>query len=82
MNGYTYVYVLQSELDAERHYTGMTDDLGDRVRRHNAGECEHTTKFRPWKVRVAVASAERALAAEFERYLKTHSGRVFASRHF
>ncbi len=82
MHGYHYVYVLQSERDPARHYTGLSDDLRDRLRRHNAGECAHTSKFRPWRLRVAIAFHDRERAAAFEQYLKTHSGRVFASRHF
>jgi putative endonuclease len=73
---------LQSERDPKRHYTGLTDHLADRLRRHNAGECAHTSKHRPWKIRTAVAFRDRDKAAEFERYLKSHSGRVFAARHF
>ncbi|HMP75954.1 MAG TPA: GIY-YIG nuclease family protein [Kiritimatiellia bacterium] len=82
MKNFTYVYVLQSKADPDRHYTGMTDDLHDRIRRHNAGEVSHTAKFAPWNIRVAVAFADRERAAAFEAYLKSHSGRVFSSRHF
>ncbi len=82
MRDYTYVYILQSCQDARRHYTGISNDLADRLRRHNAGECPHTAKYRPWAIRSAIAFRERERAAEFERYLKSHSGRVFASRHF
>ena len=82
MNGYTYVYILQSTLDLKRHYTGLTGDLQDRLRRHNAGECSHTAKHRPWVIRTATSFRDRERAAAFEAYLKSHSGRVFASRHF
>jgi len=82
VKGFTYVYVLQSALDPRRHYTGMTSDLDDRLRRHNAGECAHTAKHRPWRIRTATAFSDRERAAAFEQYLKTHSGRVFSSRHF
>ncbi|MBP7828803.1 MAG: GIY-YIG nuclease family protein [Kiritimatiellae bacterium] len=79
---FTCVYLLQSEADPRRHYTGMTDDLGDRLRRHNGGEVTPACKHRPWRIRVAVAFEDRQRAAAFEGYLKTHSGRVFAARHF
>jgi putative endonuclease len=82
MNDFIYVYVLQSTSDPRRHYTGLTANLKDRLRRHNAGEVLHTAHARPWEIRVAVAFKERSRAAEFEKYLKSHSGRVFASRHF
>ena len=76
---FTYVYILQSVPHPDRHYTGCTDDLHDRLRRHNAGEVPHTSKYRPWKIRAATAFPDPERAAAFERYLKTHSGRVFAS---
>jgi len=82
MKGYSYVYVLQSEKDPARHYTGLTDDLAERLRKHNAGEVPATAPHRPWRIRTAIAFHDRQRASEFERYLKSHSGRVFASRHF
>jgi len=79
---FSYVYLLVSESNPARHYVGLTDDLKDRLRRHNAGEIAHTAKHRPWKMQVAVASDDRTKASEFETYLKSHSGRSFAKRHF
>jgi putative endonuclease len=58
MQKFSVVYILQSERDPKRHYTGLTDHLADRLRRHNAGECAHTSKHRPWKIRAAVADNE------------------------
>ena len=52
------------------------------TRRHNAGEVSHTAKFAPWRIKTAIAFIDRKRAAEFERYLKTASGRAFAKRHF
>jgi len=60
----------------------MTEDLKDRIRKHNAGDVPHTAKYRPWRLRVAVAFSSRESAAAFEKYLKSRSGRAFASRHF
>jgi predicted GIY-YIG superfamily endonuclease len=79
---YLYVYIIESIADPGRHYTGLTDDLHDRLSRHNAGEVPHTAKYRPWQVRVAVAFGSRSQAADFETYLKSHSGRAFAKKHF
>ena len=77
-----YVYVLQSLAEPLRHYVGMTEDLQARLRCHNAGQVPHTSKFRPWRVETAVAFRSRDKAAAFERYLKSHSGRAFARKHF
>ena len=82
MNDYHYVYVLQSKLDPKRHYTGLTTNPEERLKKHNEGGVPHTAKFRPWEIRTATMFRDRERAAEFEKYLKSHSGRVFASRHF
>ena len=82
MTGYHYVYILVSEADPSRHYTGLTKNLDSRLRAHNAGQVPHTAKYRPWKIETAVAFRSREKALDFEKYLKTHSGRGFASKHF
>ena len=75
-----YVYILQSERDVGRFYSGFTEDLRSRLKKHNAGEVPHTAKFRPWRVKTAIAFTEQEQAAKFERYLKSSSGRAFAKK--
>jgi putative endonuclease len=58
----------------------LTDDLHARLRRHNAGEVPHTSKYRPWRIKSAIAFRDRERAARFEHYLKTASGRAFAKK--
>ncbi len=82
MPAFKYVYVLVSARDPRRHYTGVTDDLQDRLRHHNSGAVPHTAKYRPWHVETCVAFRDAPKALAFERYLKTGSGREFARRHF
>lgn len=79
---FAYVYILVSDVDATRRYTGRTENLESRLRAHNAGQVRHTSAHRPWRIETAIAfrSAEKARA--FERYLKSHSGRAFARKHF
>ena len=80
--GFTYVYVLLSEKDTTRRYTGITNDLEARLVSHNQGNNPHTAKYRPWQIETAIAFSSRKKAAAFERYLKSHSGRAFAAKHF
>ncbi|MBW1788803.1 MAG: GIY-YIG nuclease family protein [Deltaproteobacteria bacterium] len=82
MNGFHYVYILVSETDSSLHYTGLTNNLESRILVHNAGQVPHTAKHRPWQIETAVVFRSREKALDFERYLKTHSGRAFASKHF
>jgi predicted GIY-YIG superfamily endonuclease len=81
LKGFHYVYILVSENEPDRHYTGLTDDLGKRLESHNSGQCAHTAKYRPWRLETAIAFRYREKAAAFEHYLKSHSGRAFASKH-
>jgi len=77
-----FVYVLRSSSDAERHCVGLTSDIGGRVASHNEGRSPHTAKYVPWRVVVCMEFADEQIAARFEKYLKSGSGRAFAKRHF
>ncbi|RLA58376.1 MAG: GIY-YIG nuclease family protein [Gammaproteobacteria bacterium] len=60
----------------------MTGNLQRRLREHNASKVTSTTKHRPWRIDTALAFRNHDKATDFEKYLKSHSGRVFASKHF
>ena len=77
-----YVYVLVSETDGAKYYTGLTQNLRERLRDHNRGACVHTSKHGPWRLETAIAFSSEAKADAFEQYLKGGSGREFARRHF
>ena len=79
---YHYVYILQSQPDPDRFYTGHTDNLDERLKVHNQGKCKDTSKCTPWKIKTAIDFTDKQKALDFERYLKTSSGRAFAKRHF
>ncbi|HEX4630995.1 MAG TPA: GIY-YIG nuclease family protein [Chthoniobacterales bacterium] len=82
MKRFFYVYLLVSEADEGTHYTGLTENLRERLRDHNRGACRHTSKNRPWRLETAIAFSSEAKARAFERYLKSGSGREFSRRHF
>jgi predicted GIY-YIG superfamily endonuclease len=76
------VYIIQSRSDPSQHYVGLTSNLYLRLAEHNAGMSRHTSKYRPWALRTAVAFDDYDRAARFERHLKSGSGRAFLARHF
>jgi putative endonuclease len=82
LNNFHYVYILVAEDDPTRHYTGLTQDLELRLLAHNAGQVPHTAKYHPWRIETAIAFLSREKAVAFEHYLKSHSGRAFATKHF
>ena len=77
-----YVYILCSESNPSRRYTGFTTELKTRLAKHNAGGNPATKPFRPWIIETAVSFRSETKAKEFEKYLKSGSGREFARRHF
>ena len=72
-----YVYILYSKKSKDFYY-GFTRDLRKRLSQHNNGESKATKPFIPWKVVYYSAFEEETLAKDFERYLKTGSGKAFA----
>ena len=74
-----YVYILQS-IDGEHFYTGSTDDLRARLKKHNAGEVPYTRKFKPWTLKTYLGFSDPMRAVAFEKYLKSPSGRAFAAK--
>ncbi|HVZ65483.1 MAG TPA: GIY-YIG nuclease family protein [Lacunisphaera sp.] len=80
MNGFTYVYILESLAPAGGFYVGLTDDLAARLVKHNTGGVSHTAKRRPWRIKTAVAFRDRNKAAAFETYRKSPSGRAFSKK--
>jgi len=76
-----YLYLTGSVSHPDQRYVGLTSDLQERLKAHNEGRSPHTSKYRPWELVAYVAFAEETKALEFERYLKSGSGRAFANRH-
>ena len=76
------IYLLQSCIDSQQYYVGVTSNPVARLASHNAGESPHTSRFKPWRALVTIEFAESERAQAFEQYLKSGSGREFARRHF
>jgi predicted GIY-YIG superfamily endonuclease len=76
-----FVYTLKNNEDPPRYYTGHTSDVARRLAEHNAGNCIHTAKYRPWSVDVVIEFPDETRAVAFERYLESGSGVAFAQRH-
>lgn len=75
-----YVYLIRSVSYPHETYVGMTSDLKARIAKHNAGGSPHTSKFIPWELVTYCAFSGEKQAADFEKYLKSGSGRAFAQK--
>ena len=74
-----YVYILKNERG--KKYIGCTDSLKDLLARHNRGEVPSTAKLIPWHVAHYAVFPDKKKAYDYERYLKSGSGRNFVERH-
>ncbi len=75
-----YTYIIRSINFPEQKYIGITRSLKQRLTGHNAGESTHTAKFVPWELLWYCAFPDKYMALEFEKYLKSHSGRAFTKK--
>ena len=77
-----FIYFLQSINNLQKTYVGDTTDVQQRLETHNSGGSIHTKIHRPWKLVKHSVFTEQAKAKEFEKYLKSQSGRAFAKKRF
>ena len=75
-----HVYLIRSLSDPNQRYVGVTSNLEERFRTHNAGGSPHTSKYTPWELVTYVCFQDDERALQFERYLKSGSGRAFANK--
>ncbi len=74
-----YVYIIKCSDD--RTYIGCTDDLKNRIDRHQKGNVPATKARLPIKLISYFAFSNKYIAFNFERYLKSGSGRAFLKKH-
>ena len=70
-----YVYILQSQKD-KKLYIGLTSDLKNRVKEHNAGECKSTKLRVPLELIFYEAYLNKEDAMRREKYFKTTKGKT------
>ena len=64
-----YTYILQSEKD-DSFYIGQTNNLNDRLKRHNSGAEKYTRRKTPWKLYWHAEVTSRSEAMALEKRLK------------
>ena len=74
---YTYILLCSDN----RTYIGGTNNLKDRLRRHQYGYITATRKRLPTKLHAYFAFNNEHTAFLFEQYLKSGSGRAFMKKH-
>ncbi len=73
-----YVYILICK--NEKLYIGCTNDLQERIKRHQYGFVPATKELRPVNLIGYFAFIDKYTAYNFEKYLKSGSGRAFLKK--
>lgn len=74
-----YVYILLCANG--RLYVGCTSNLKERKKRHENGQVKATKNVLPIKLKFYCCFPNKYLAYNFEKYLKSGSGRAFTKKH-
>ena len=74
-----YVYILTC--NDEKTYVGCTDNLDYRLKRHQSGWVPVTKGRLPVELQTYVVFQNKYKAFNFEKYLKSGSGRAFLLKH-
>lgn len=77
-----YVYLIKSLNFPNQKYIGCTDNLHERLETHNTGGAIFTKPYRPWVLITYIAFQHKEAAYEFEKSLKSGSGRAFTKKRF
>ena len=74
-----YIYSLKCK---DGYYIGCTENLKERVGRHQNGYVSAIARRLPVSLEFYFAIKDKYKAFEFEKYLKSGSGRAFLKKHF
>jgi putative endonuclease len=71
-----FVYIIQSKKDG-RFYIGSTNNLTERVERHNQGRSRYTKSRGPWELVYKEEHHDRSTAMKKEKEIKNRKSRQF-----
>ena len=72
------VYILKCSDNT--YYVGCTNNMDDRISRHRKGDVLYTKTRLPLEIAYQSVFFDKYKAYEFEKYLKSGSGRAFAKK--
>jgi putative endonuclease len=75
-----FVYLLKC--NDETTYTGCTSNIEERIIRHSKGQVSYTSSRLPVELITYIAFSDKYKAFEFEKYLKSGSGKAFSNKRF
>jgi putative endonuclease len=74
-----YTYILRCTTDGS-FYKGHTNNLNDRLKQHNSGKSDYTSRKGPWEIFYYEEFNTRDEAIKREKYFKSAAGRRFIQK--
>ena len=74
-----FVYVIES-LNFGNHYKGMTENLEQRLKEHNAGRTKSNKAYAPFRIVYFEEVESKEEARKREKYFKTSAGRRYLEK--
>ena len=71
-----YVYILKSERDGS-YYIGSTQDVAERINRHNQGRSKYTKSKKPWILVYSEEHLDKSAALKRENQIKLRKSKNF-----
>jgi putative endonuclease len=71
-----FVYILRSQKD-ESYYVGSTQDINERLLRHNQGRSKYTKAKRPWELVYSEELQDRSSAIQREIEIKNRRSKAY-----
>ena len=71
-----YVYILHS-IEKDKYYIGSTENVDQRLQRHNNKMVRSTKAYAPWALRYTESFSTRALAENREKGIKNKKSRKY-----
>ena len=76
-----HVYILRSIDNPDKIYVGYTNNIDRRLEEHNSGSQIYSKRYAPWELITYLTFTDKTIASQFEKYLKTPSGKAFINKH-
>jgi len=74
-----FVYIIESLKDGS-YYVGSTQDLSERMERHNQGRSKYTKTKRPWSLIYHKEYPDRSSAIQREKEIKAKKSKKYIER--
>ena len=71
-----YVYIIQSLVD-DAYYIGSTQDISERLQRHNQGRSQYTKSKRPWALVYSKEHSSKSAVIKRENQIKKRKSKQF-----